>query len=42
MMPIQELLLCRSFHPDLVLSIGCKEVQGSDVQPEFARLCELS
>ena len=27
---------------DLVLGIGCKEVQGSDVQTEFARLCELS
>ena len=27
---------------DLMLSIGCKEVESSDVEAEFARFCELS
>ena len=27
---------------DLVLSIGCKEVESSDVEAELARFCELS
>ena len=74
---IQELLLCRSLHPnlgwlrvkntalqtfgrstrvlrwtvyaartlccyDLVLSVGCKEVKGSDVEAEFTGFCKFS
>ena len=74
---IQELLLCRSLHPnlgwlrvkntalhtfgrstrvlrwtvyaartlccyDLVLSVGCQEVKGSDVEAEFTGFCKFS
>ena len=42
MVTVQELLLCPSLGPDLVLGVGRQEVQRRDVQPELPGPGELS